>query len=195
MIAKIPKLRWIGMHSWLHALGPISSILYSKHDVGPAGISRLVASPKVMAHLPLRLRDMIRKRAVRPAGSRWLPARLNSVTISTGRSVIAAKPTQDGVHLMVDDGTERQVDHVLLGTGYDVDISRYRFLSPELLAEVHVLDGYPNLKAGFLSSAPGLHFIGATAARNFGPLLFFVAGTKFASVELTSRISQSMAKT
>ena len=195
VIAKIPELRWIGMHTWLHNLGPISSILYSKHDVGPAGISRLVASPKVMTQLPLRLRDMIRKRAVRPAGSRWLPARLASVTISTGRSIIAAEPTQAGVQLKVDDGTERQVDHVLLGTGYDVNISRYRFLSPELLAEVHVLDGYPNLRAGFLSSAPGLYFIGATAARSFGPLLFFVAGTEFASVELTSHISKRITKT
>jgi hypothetical protein len=188
VIAKIPRLRWIGMHGWLHALGPISSLLYSKHDVGPAGISRLVAAPGLMSRLPLRIRDKVRKRAVRPAGSKWLPARLASVRISAGRGVVAAEVAGDEVRLILDDGTERRVQHVLLGTGYDVDISRYRFLSPELLAKVNLLDGYPNLGAGFQSSVQGLHFIGATAARNFGPLLYFVAGTAFASSALTSYI-------
>jgi hypothetical protein len=48
-IARIPALRWIGMHKWLHELGPLTSMLYSKYDVGPAGISRLVAYPKLVA--------------------------------------------------------------------------------------------------------------------------------------------------
>ncbi len=38
VVAKISQMRWIGMHSWLHHLGPISMMLYSKYDVGPAGI-------------------------------------------------------------------------------------------------------------------------------------------------------------
>jgi len=36
-------------------------MLYSKHDVGPAGISRLVAAPKLVYYIPLSLRDKIRK--------------------------------------------------------------------------------------------------------------------------------------
>jgi hypothetical protein len=82
------------------------------------------------------------------------------------------------------------VDHVLLGTGYDVDIARYNFLSPELVAGVGRLNGYPDLGKGFSTTIPGLHFIGATAARSFGPLLYFVAGTEFASKELTTYISR-----
>ncbi len=194
IISRIPKLRWIGMHGWLHAMGPISRMMYASHDVGPAGISRLVAAPKLMPWIPLRLRDKIRKRAVRSAGSRWLPARLAAVTVSTGRSVVSAEHANDEVLLKLDDGTQRCVDHVLLGTGYDVDISRYPFLPPELLADIRLLDGYPDLRAGFSSSVPGLHFIGATAARNFGPLLYFVAGTEFASKELTAHIRRGMTK-
>jgi FAD-dependent urate hydroxylase len=86
------------------------------------------------------------------------------------------------------------VDHVLMGTGYDVDISKYDFLSPELLANVRKVGGYPDLGPGLQSSVPGLHFIGATAARNFGPLLYFVAGTAFASRELMSCISRNKVK-
>jgi FAD-dependent urate hydroxylase len=191
IIAQIPALRWIGMHTWLHHMGPISSMLYSKHDVGPAGISRLVAAPNLVRRLPLSLRDKIRKRAVRAAGSRWLPPRLREVKITTGRAVKAASAVGDEVALKLDDSSERRVHHVLLGTGYDVDIARYDFLSPELVQNVRQLGGYPALTGGFSSSVPGLHFIGATAARSFGPLLYFVAGTEFASFELAERIARN----
>jgi pyridine nucleotide-disulfide oxidoreductase len=191
LIARESHLRWIGMHSWLHHLGPISSMLYSPHDVGPVGISRLVAYPKLVSHVPLRLRDRIRSRAVRPAGARWLPERLAAVKLTTGRTVSAAKAVGEEVELKLDDGSERRVDYVLLGTGYKMDISRYDFLSPELTRDVEQFDGYPKLASGFRTSVPGLHFIGATAARSFGPLLYFVAGTEFASRELVYHLSGS----
>lgn len=190
IIAQISELRWIGMHTWLHHMGPISKMLYSKHDVGPLGISRLVAAPKLVHYIPLGLRDKIRKRAVRPAGSRWLPARLAKVRVSTSRSVVSAQSSGNEAQLKLNDGTERRVDHVLMGTGYDVDISRYSFLPKELVSEIQLFDGYPVLKAGLRSSVPGLHFIGATAARSFGPLLYFVAGTEFACRELAAYIGR-----
>ncbi|MBI3475593.1 MAG: NAD(P)/FAD-dependent oxidoreductase [Acidobacteria bacterium] len=195
VIVRNPSLRWIGMHKWLHRLGPISALLYSKHDVGPLGVSRLVAYPKLVSVVPLKVRDKIRTRAVRPAGSPWLIDRLSTVKITTGRVVWQAATEGNEVALSLDDGSERRVDHVLLGTGYEVDISRYEFLPPELVKEVQLFGGYPKLRSGFRSSVPGLHFIGATAARSFGPLLYFVAGTEFASRELSSHISRSAGET
>jgi thioredoxin reductase len=191
LIARIPQLRWIGQHPWLHRLGLLSSMLYSQHDVGPAGISRLVAAPNVVRQIPLKLRDKIRTRAVRPAGSRWLPARLKNVTLSTGRSVLEATSTGQEVRLRLDDGTHRTVSFVLLGTGYSVDISRYNFMAPDLVKQIAQFDGYPRLHSGFSTSVPGLHFIGAAAARSFGPLLYFVAGTEFASRELASYLGSN----
>jgi hypothetical protein len=78
----------------------------------------------------------------------------------------------------------------VLGTGYEVNISCYDFLPSELVREIRQFGGYPKLSSGFRSSVPGLHFIGATAARSFGPLLYFVAGTDFASRALVSHIAQ-----
>lgn len=190
LIARDSKLKWIGSHKWLHQMGPLTRMLYSSHDVGPIGISRLVAYPKLMTFVPLKLRDKIRKRAVRPAGSQWLPARLVNVKLNTGCVVSRATEVNGELALTLDDGSDRRVDHVLLGTGYRVDISRYEFLSPELVEQVKTFDGYPKLRSGFRSSVPGLHFIGATAARSFGPLLYFVAGTEFASRELVSYIAR-----
>lgn len=191
IIAAIPKLRWIGQHGWLHHLGPFSKMMYSKYDVGPLGISRLVASPNVVYKIPLSLKDKIRRRAVRSAGSSWLPKRLASVKTSTGRVVQEASLTKDEVRLKLNDGSERRVDHVLLGTGYTVDIQKYEFLAPDLLKLIKQREGYPDLGPGFESSVPGLHFVGATAARSFGPLLYFVAGTEFAAKELTGHVQQN----
>jgi lysine/ornithine N-monooxygenase len=190
VIARQTEFRWIGQHSWLHHMGPISSMLYSSHDVGPVGISRLVTYPKLVSHIPLGIRDKIRTRAVRAAGSRWLPPRLANVRMTLSRSVSEARAAGNEVALKLNDGSERCVDHVLLGTGYQVDISRYDFLPQELTGEIRQFDGYPKLASGFRTSVPGLHFIGATAARSFGPLLYFVAGTEFASRELASHLSK-----
>jgi thioredoxin reductase len=193
LLVRNPILRWIGNAPLLHKLGPFSELLYSSHDVGPAGISRLVAYPNVVKHIPVGLRDKIRKRAVRSAGSRWLPARLKDVKVSTSRYVTEAISAGSSVDLKLDDGSRRSADHVLLGTGYTVDISKYPFLSRDLVAQVDQFDGYPRLTSGFRTSVPGLHFIGATAARSFGPLLYFVAGTEFASNELAAHLTRSRA--
>jgi FAD-dependent urate hydroxylase len=186
LIARIPELRWIGMHPKLHNLGPVSNLLYSKHDIGPIGISRLVAYPKLLYRFPMWAKDPIRKRAVRSAGAPWLIPRLPGITVTTGKSVVSAKETAGELQLTLNDGSERRVDHVLLGTGYRVDIAKYEFLCESLLEEIRQLDGSPDLTAGLASSVPGLHFTGATAARKFGPLLYFVTGTEFASRELAS---------
>jgi thioredoxin reductase len=191
VIARIPELRWIGMHKRLHQLGPVSRMLYSKHDVGPIGISRLVAYPNLLYHFPMSTKDRIRIRAVRSAGAPWLIPRLDGVKISTGKSVRSAKEVDGELQLVLDDGSERRVDHVLMGTGYRVNISRYGFLPRDLAKDVRQLDGYPDLQDGFTTSVPGLHFVGATAARKFGPLTYFVTGTEWSSKALTSWICRN----
>lgn len=188
VLVRIPALRWIGKHPWLHKMGPISSMLYSPHDIGPAGISKMVASPNFMTYFPLGLRDKIRKRAVRAAGAPWLRNRLKDVRFNIGRHMTEAKSVGSQVEIKLDNGTILRADHVLLGTGYDVDISRFSFLTPQVLKGIRTFDGYPILRSGLETSLPGLHFSGAAAARSFGPLLYFVCGTDFASHELTSSI-------
>jgi hypothetical protein len=92
------------------------------------------------------------------------------------------------VRLTLDDATSREVDHVLLATGYRVDVRRYAFLGPSVLASLSYADGYPVLRDGLESSVPGLHFLGAPAASSFGPLLRFVSGTEFAARAVTRSI-------
>jgi hypothetical protein len=135
--------------------------------------------------LPRGLQTKLWKRAVRPAGARWLVSRLRDVPIQLGRTVAAVIPIREGVQVRLDDGSERSVDHILLGTGYKVDISKYEFLAPKLAQSIRQVDGYPLLQNGLETSVPGLHILGAPAAWSFGPLMQFVSGTHYGSRSLT----------
>lgn len=172
-----------------HRLGSnIRSLLYAPTDVGPAGISQLMARPDLLRKLPRGLQDKLRKRAVRPAGARWLVKRLDVVPIRLGCNVSSVVAADSQVKVRFHDGTERVVDHVLLGTGYRVDISKYGFLSDDLKNSISRSNGFPKLRPGLETSVDGLHIVGAPAAWSFGPLMQFVSGTHYASRALTRSI-------
>jgi hypothetical protein len=191
VIARAKTLNWVGLHAKLHHLGLISKLMYSTRDVGPAGISRLVAMPHLFRRFPRWFQDRTSYRAIRPAGAGWLQPRLVGVPITLGRRVVSSAVNGSRLQLRLDDGTERLVDHALLATGFRVDVSRYQFLSPSLTKQLKTVDGYPVLKRGLESSIPGLHFVGKPAAWSFGPLLGFVSGAEFASTELVRFIERS----
>jgi cation diffusion facilitator CzcD-associated flavoprotein CzcO len=173
-----------------HGLGRFTrNLLYAPTDVGPAGLSQLMARPDLLRRLPRGIQDRLRRRSVRPAGARWLVDRLRDVPIRLGRSVVSAAAVGGRVRVRLDDGTERTADHVLLGTGYRVDVSRYGFLSADIVAGIRGEGGYPVLGDGLESTVPGLHILGAPAARSFGPLMQFVSGTGYASRALVRRLS------
>jgi FAD-dependent urate hydroxylase len=181
VLVRAPRIFYLRRVPVVHSLGPISALLYAPPDVGPAGLSRLVATPECYRRFPRRWQDRWGVRAIRPAGAAWLRPRLEGVQITTGRLAAMAIPAGEGVDVALDDGTRKHVDHVLLATGYEVDITRYGFIAPELLAQIERRGGYPKLRSSFRTSAPGLRMVGAPAAWSYGPLMRFVAGTEFAA--------------
>ena len=193
IVARARRIHWL--QGWTsktlhHRLGKFTSrLLYAPTDVGPAGISQLMARPDLLRQLPRRVQDRLWKRSVRPAGARWLVDRLQNVPIRLGRSVVSVAPAGEQLKVRLDDGCERTVHHVLLGTGYRVDVSGYDFLAPELVQSMRRVNGYPCLKEGLETSVQGLHFLGAPAAWSFGPLMQFVSGTHYASRSLVRFIA------
>lgn len=188
VVMQEPVVNWLWKKSWLHIFKAVSRIMYAAPDVGPAFVSHLIAAPNLFRRLPRQLQDWLEVRSIRPASAAWLKPRLEDVLITTGRTIVTAVPAGDRLKITLDDGSRRDVDHLLLATGYRVDISRYSFLSEDILASIKQINGYPKLREGFETSVPGLHFLGAPAAWSFGPLLRFVAGTEFAARALTRRI-------
>jgi len=196
VIARSRQIHWLqGLLSRTlhHRLGKlIRNILYAPTDVGPAGISQLLARPDLVRKLPRGLQDRLRSRAVRPAGARWLVERLRAVPISLGCSVATVNQSDDKITVELSDGSRRRVNHVLLGTGYRVDIGKYKMLHPAIIGAIERNNGYPCLRSGLETSVPGLHILGAPAAWSFGPLMQFVSGTGYASRALLRSVSAKM---
>jgi hypothetical protein len=145
----------------------------------------LVEVPGIVRHLPPDLRDWVGTRSLRPAASAWLRPRAGGVRTNPGRTVVNARPKAGRIALRLDNGAFSLVDHTLLATGYRVDIAKFGIIAPELLGKIQCIEGHPILSAGFESSVAGLHFLGSSALRSFGPLMRFVAGTGFAARSLT----------
>jgi hypothetical protein len=157
-------------------------------DVGGPVLSWPGAAPDLIRHLPRGPRGSLTYDCIRPAGAAWLPERLRTVKFGLGRSVTNAQDREGQLHLRLDDGSERSIDHVLLGTGYSIDVRQYPFLDPELLAHLRLSEGSPVLRRGLESSVPGLHFLGAPAAESFGPTMRFVVGTAYTAPALTQHV-------
>lgn len=157
-------------------------------EVGGRLSSWVGAAPDVMRRLPRGVRAPLTYHCIRPAGAFWLPDRMGSAKFALGRTVVGAEERTGRALLRLDDGSERSVEHVLLGTGYAIDVHRYPFLSSGVLADLRTVAGSPVLTRGLESSVAGLHFTGAPAAESFGPVMRFVVGTAYTAPALAQHL-------
>ncbi|MGZ4579322.1 MAG: FAD-dependent oxidoreductase [Nocardioidaceae bacterium] len=190
VLTRADHLNWLHGGKYHRMLGSYSRLVYAPTDVGPMGISKIVARPDLFRRLPRRVQDPMAYRAIRPAGAAWLKARLVGVPLHLGVRVTEARADGDRLRVTLDDGSTRTVDHLLFGTGYRVDVTKYPFLDPSLAGRVRCVNGYPVLRVGMESSVPGLHFLGAPAARSFGPIMRFIAGGWYGAESLTAALSK-----
>jgi cation diffusion facilitator CzcD-associated flavoprotein CzcO len=189
VLVRRERLIWLHGGKYHRMLGRAKVLVYAPTDVGPLGLSRVVAVPELFRRLPRSVQTPAARRAIRPAGAEWLISRLRDVPIRLGFEVRQADRDGKQVRVTSTTGDTATGDHLILGTGYQVDVARYPFLAPELVRAVRTVDGYPLLRSGLESSVPGLHFVGAPAAWSFGPIMRFVSGGWFASRAVAGRIA------
>jgi lysine/ornithine N-monooxygenase len=188
LLARRQDLRFLRGESLYESHGFVSNLLYPEWGVGPPGVNWLMGRPGLYRCLPSRMAEPLAYRAIRPAGSGWLQPRLENVRLSTGRTVTSARTADSKVHVSLDDGTERVVDHVVLGTGYRIDLRRYSFMDRDIVAKVRLKASSPRLSPAFESTVPGLYFVGAPAAASAGPGLRFVSHTGFPARAITRSV-------
>lgn len=188
IIARASRVVWIPSPEQRGVAQRIDRLGYAPTEVGPRGVSWVAALPDLFRRLPEVPQARIGAVCVAPMGAYWLRPRLRDVPLSLGRRAVAVSAQNGRIILSLDDGTRREADHVVVATGFHVDIARYDFLAPELVRSLRVAEGSPLLGTGLESSVPGLHFVGAPAARTFGPAMRFVVGTAYAAPALTRRI-------
>lgn len=188
LIARGP-VNWIDRR--LYDIGPAKRIFYPPSDVGPPGVNWLVSFPLLFRHFPDKTRVRLDARAVRPSGAKWLRPRVEGhISITPHMSINDAMEQGQGVRLKLSDGTTREVDHVILGTGYLANIDALTFIDSALREQVQVRNGYPLLNEWFESSVSHLHFVGAPAWYTFGPLCRFVVGSKVAARQIAHRATK-----
>jgi FAD-dependent urate hydroxylase len=124
----------------------------------------------------------------------WLRRRvLSKVTLRERRTVTRLDGAHGKLHATLSDGAKVSADHVLLATGYTVDVNSLRMIHPSLRAGIETDRGSPILSHWFESSVPGLYFIGLTSLRAFGPLYRFVAGCGAAAGRVAGAIARGHA--
>lgn len=189
VLVRAEQINWLHGGRYHKKLGRLAPLVYAPTDVGPLGLSRLIACTGVYRRIPRHIQDPLTYRAIRPAGAAWLVPRLEGIPIRYHETLSTATPLGTGLRAQLGSGGTRTVDHVLFGTGYRVDINRYPFLSPELAGAIRQVQGYPVLTRGLESSVRRLHFLGAPAAFSFGPTMRFVSGSWYAGQELARRVT------
>ena len=162
----------------------LGDALIPPSQVGPFPFNWLVELPGNVRYLSERLRDRLNEHCLRATAALWLRSRLQDVPVNEACRILDVRRDGDRIALTLDNGT-RRVDHVLLATGYQIDIDKMNILDPRLRGRIARHGGLPILSAGFESSVGGLHFAGSAAVASFGPLLRFIAGAGFAARRVT----------
>jgi hypothetical protein len=142
----------------------------------------------------LRLRQRIVSRHLGPAPGWFVREKLvGKIPIHSGFHLRDAELRGERVHISFENAAgarlDLDVDHVIAGTGYQVDLSRLPFLSEDLRKQLELEGTSPKLSAHFESSVPGLYFVGLASAVAFGPLGRFALGARFTARRLCAHLS------
>jgi FAD-dependent urate hydroxylase len=153
-------------------------------------------SPTAFRRLPQDMRVEKARTVLGPLGAWWLRDRVEGVVdILRKTHVREADASGSGVRLRLE-GPSRssrsslEVDHVIAGTGFRVDLARLAYLPEDLRARIATLGGYPVLTRAGESTVPGLYFVGAPAAFGLGPSMRFIAGTHNVARQLTRSVAR-----
>jgi cation diffusion facilitator CzcD-associated flavoprotein CzcO len=111
----------------------------------------------------------------RPAG--WLRRRIiGRVAVHEAQAILAIDAKGDAIVATTSNGRTLRADHLMLATGYRVDLDKLTMIGASLRRAIQTTSRAPLLTPWFESTVPGLYFSGWASLRTFGPMYRFVAG-------------------
>jgi Pyridine nucleotide-disulphide oxidoreductase len=178
------QVRWFADREPHYPRGAIRRRLYRLAypvvGYGPPPLNRLVIMPDLFAALPTQARLKLTARVLRSGGSPWLRTLVDrSVRVTEHSTVESVERGGEALLVRLSDGSQRDVDQVLVACGYRFELDNLRFLGPEVRGAIETRDGWPVLDRYFRSTDRDVYFVGFAAERRFGPLSRFVLGADF----------------
>jgi len=151
--------------------------------------------PFLFYRFPQDKKDTFLRNYYGPAAADWLKDRIiGKVHVHEGRKVKKMEAQDSGVEATLDNGEKLHADHVMLATGYSVDLKRLPMVHPSLLAQIRSDNDTPVLNSWFESNVPGLYFTGLSSIRTFGPLFRFVLGASASGQRVASAVARYVRK-
>ncbi len=152
--------------------------------------------PYAFQRLPRSKKDELMSGRHGPMGAAWLKARLEGkVPLHESQQVREIQEIDAGVKLVLSDQKILRADHIILGTGYRVDVRKLPMLHSSIVSSLQTYHDAPILSDRFESSIPGLYFVGISSVSSCGPLYRFVLGTDATARRVASSVARQTAHT
>jgi len=192
LIARRP-IRWLNEGESLENRSLIEKIKRPKAGTALGwyhwGIEHL---PYAFHKLPRDVKDRQIRNPFRPAGASWLKPRLLSLVPIYEDTVEEIKETHIGAELTLSSSRVARADHVILATGYHMDIAKLPMLAPSLTSRIQTYENAPTLNSRFETNIPGLYFVGISSVSSFGPFYRFVVGTDATARRVASSVKKQV---
>jgi lysine/ornithine N-monooxygenase len=128
----------------------------------------------------------------------WLAPRITNekTTLFPESEVVSCEELPDGdLRVSLSTGQALTVDHVILATGYKVDVHRIPFLeSGNILPRLETLNGFPALDDHLESNIPGLFFTSMCATQDFGSFFGFTVSVRASATLIGTRLREAVAE-
>jgi hypothetical protein len=176
---------------WRRIRSPITAL-----GTGPKAWA-LTKIPGGMHRLPSSWRTRFVRSHLPAEGAWWLRERVERVvTIHCSTVVLDGRESGGRLHLRLRDTRDGrdfalEVDHVIAGSGYSIEVERMTMLDPALRSGIRRVEAAPYLNRAFRTSVPGLHGVGPASAMSFGPLFRFVAGAEYTAQTVTAHLAKN----
>ena len=122
----------------------------------------------------------------------WLEPRVNDerVKVWPHTELVSCFQHENGeLTVSLTNGETFSVDHVVLATGYKVNITQLPYLAAgNLMARLETLNGFPVLDDHFETSLPGLFITSMPAAQDFGPFFGFTVSVRTSAKLICERL-------
>jgi thioredoxin reductase len=178
--------------------GWLEELRYPSSKIGGGWLLRFCDDgPQLIHLLPERVRLELVRKVLGPSGGWFVRDRvLGRLPLKYGREIERAevKGARVVLHTVARDGTREatECDHLLMATGYRVNLDRLTVLTDNLRARLRTVEKTPVLSANFETSVRGLYFAGTASANSFGPVMRFACGAVHPARRLARHLPRAL---